>query len=442
MTQTASPATARTAQLSLGLPTDDLMEQIVAPSNIKRAWQRVCSNRGAAGVDGITVEQFAASTRELWPTIRRQLLDGTYQPKPVRRKAIPKPDGSSRMLGIPTVLDRLIQQAVLQVLSPMFDPSFSESSFGYRPGRSAHGAVKQVERHIGRGHRIAVDMDLSKFFDRVQHDVLMTRVARRVRDRRVLGLIGRYLRADVMVDGILQPVEIGTPQGGPLSPLLANILLDDLDKELERRGLCFARYADDFVILVRSEAAGWRVKASVTRWLWRWLKLEVNETKSKVAAVTKCTFLGFTFAHGTIRLPATVLARFKARVVELTGRSSGISWERRLRELNAYLRGWMNYFGLCATKRLWSPLDEWIRRRLRMCLWKQWRHVRTRIRNLLALGTPRAAALQTGTSRKGYWRLSKTLATHAGLTNEWFDQQGLIRLRYVWGDLAPLRRTA
>jgi RNA-directed DNA polymerase len=234
-----------------------------------------------------------------------------------------------------------------------------------------------------------VDLDLTKFFDRVQHDVLMARVSRKVKDKRVLALIGRYLRAGVMVEGVLQPVEMGTPQGGPASPLLANILLDDLDKELERRGLRFARYADDVTILVRSIAAGHRVKVSVTRWLRRHIRLEVNETKSKVAPIGHCTFLGFAFKGSDIRLPPKVLERFRQRVRYLTGRSRGISWERRLQELNAYLRGWVNYFGLCDTKRLWTPLDEWLRRRLRMCLWKQWRHVRTRVRNLLA---PRCAA--------------------------------------------------
>jgi RNA-directed DNA polymerase len=349
MTQAASTASARFEQLSLGLPTDATMEQVVSASNIKRAWQRVRANRGAAGVDGVTVHDFADKTRELWPAIRRQLLDGSYEPQPVRRKAIPKPDGSQRMLGIPTVLDRLIQQAVLQVLTPLFDPGFSESSFGYRPRRSAHGAVKQVRRWVKEGHRVAVDLDLTKFFDRVQHDVLMARVSRKVKDRRVLALIGRYLRAGAMVEGVLQPVQMGTPQGGPLSPLLANILLDDLDKELERRGLRFARYADDIVILVRSLTAGRRVKDSVTRWLQRHLRLEVNETKSKVAPINQCLFLGFAFKGSKIRLPSKVLERFRQRVRHLTGRSRGVSWERRLSELNGSGVPWMSgYDGVCA----------------------------------------------------------------------------------------------
>lgn len=442
MNQSASGASARPQQLSLGLPQQHLMEEILATANVKRAWQRVKANRGAPGVDGVTIAAFPDAFRARWPSIKSSLLGGTYAPQPVRRHVIPKPGGGERLLGIPTVLDRVIQQAVLQVLTPMFDPGFSESSYGFRPGRSAHGAVKQVRLHIKSGAKVVVDMDLEKFFDRVQHDVLMARVARKVCDRRVLNLIGRFLRAGVMVEGTHQAVTEGTPQGGPLSPLLANILLDDLDKELERRGHRFVRYADDFLIFVRTTTAGHRVKSSVTRWLHGVLRLSVNESKSQVAPIHRCTYLGFAFMGTKVRLPPKVITAFKQRVRWLTGRSRGISWERRLQELNAYLRGWINYYGVCTTKRLWSPLDEWIRRRLRMCLWKQWRLPRTKIRNLLSLGTPLSHAVTTGSSRKGYWRLSKTLATHTGMTNPWFDAQGLIRLRYRWGELAPLRRTA
>jgi RNA-directed DNA polymerase len=346
------------------------------------------------------------------------------------------------MLGIPTVLDRVVQQAVLQILTPIFDPDFSESSFGFRPNRSAHGALKQVKRFVQQGYRIAVDMDLSKFFDRVQHDVLMARVARKVHDRRVLRLIGRWLRAGVMVDGMIQATEEGTPQGGPLSPLLANILLDDFDKMLEQRGLRFARYADDFIILVRSARAGRRVKASVTAWLTRRLRLVVNEEKSQVAPVHKCGFLGFTFAGSRLRLANKTLKRFKARVRELTGRNRGISMKRRLQELNAYLRGWIGYFALADTKGIFSDLDGWIRRRVRMCYWKQWRRPRTRVRKLLALGAPKDHAVATGMTRRGPWRIAKTLATHCGMSKEWLKAQGLVFLRYVWSELAPLRRTA
>jgi RNA-directed DNA polymerase len=438
-----SPLAAPVEPPALRMSHDDLMEQIVDAANMERAWKQVKANRGAAGIDGITVAQFPDFVRPRWKAVCQSLLDGTYRPQPVRRKVIPKPDGSGeRMLGIPTVLDRVIQQAVLQVLTPIFDPDFSASSFGFRPRRSAHGALKQVKRYVQAGYRMAVDMDLSKFFDRVQHDVLMARVARKIRDRRVLRLIGRFLRAGVMADGLVQTTEEGTPQGGPLSPLLANILLDDFDKELERRGLRFARYADDFIILVRSRRAGEDVKASVTRWLIRRLKLVVNEQKSQVAPVHQCRFLGFTFAGNRLRLTEKTLKRFKQRIRELTGRSRGVSMERRLQELNAYLRGWIHYFGLADTKMIFSDLDHWIRRRLRMCYWKQWKRPRTRIRNLLALGTPRDHAVATGASRKGYWRLSKTLATHTGMDKKWFLRLGLVFVRYAWGKLAPLRRTA
>jgi RNA-directed DNA polymerase len=443
----SSPAgslgTASIEQPALSSLNDDLMEQVVDSANMERAWKQVRANRGAAGIDGITIAEFPDFIRPRWPQVRQALLEGTYRPQPVRRKAIPKPDGSGeRLLGIPTVLDRTIQQAVLQVLTPIFDPGFSESSFGFRPNRSAHGALKQVKRFVQQGYRIAVDMDLSKFFDRVQHDVLMARVARKVQDRRVLRLIGRCLRAGILADGMIQTTEEGTPQGGPLSPLLANVLLDDFDKMLERRGLRFARYADDFIILVRSQRAGQRVKASVTEWLTRRLRLVVNEEKSQVAPVHRCRFLGFTFAGSRLRLAEKTLKRFKVRVRELTRRNRGISMERRLAELNAYLRGWIAYFGLADTKGIFSELDGWIRRRLRACYWKQWRRARTRVRKLLALGVSRDHAVATGTSRKGPWRLAKTLATHCGMDKHSFLSQGLVFLRYKWSELAPLRRTA
>lgn len=436
-------------QPALEFPETDLMERIVAPANMDVAWKRVKSNRGAAGVDGMDLGAFPAWAKEHWPTIRTMLLKGTYTPSPVRRVAIPKPDGGERMLGIPTVLDRLIQQAVAQVLTPRFDPSFSESSFGFRPGRNAHQAIRHVQSAAKAGKTIAVDLDLEKFFDRVQHDVLMHRVARKVIDKRVLQLIGRWLRAGVMVGGLFERTEEGTPQGGPLSPLLANILLDDLDKELERRGLRFARYADDLMILCGSRAAADRVKTSITRYLEDVLRLRVNERKSQVANLSKCVFLGFTVEKAKrtrrgsrVRLPDKTLERFKRRVRELTSRSRGISWERRLEDLNRYLRGWINYFALTDAENRLTELDEWIRRRLRMCLWKQWKRPRARIRELLARGATRLQALTTGLSQKGYWRLAKSPVVHAALSNDWFMEQGLVRLRYVWSELSGLRRTA
>ena len=436
--------TAMSEQPALSLFPETMMEAVVHPANLQRAWNQVRANRGAPGPDGITLAAFPDWVRPRWPEIHRQLLAGTYYPAPVRRKTIDKSDGGQRQLGIPNVLDRLIQQAILQVLTPVFDPSFSASSHGFRPKRSAQGAAKQVQRTIRRGYRFVVDMDLSKFFDRVQHDVLMSRVARRVRDQQLLTLIGRYLRAGVMVEGVLQPSPEGTPQGGPLSPLLANVLLDDLDQELERRGLPFVRYADDFVIFTRSSRSAERVFAGVTRYLTKVLRLVVNLTKSRIVASDGVEFLGFVFRglRATINVTAKNVQRFKHRIRELTGRSRGISMDRRLAELRRYLQGWAGYFALAQQLKLFDNFDQWIRRRLRACFWKRWRHVRTRIRNLIALGVPRRPAIRHGKSRKGPWHMAKTIASGVGMTNKWLEQQGLVSLKSLWAQLAPLRRTA
>lgn len=401
-------------------------------ANMRRAWKRVKANKGAPGSDGMTLEDFPTFARSHWSAVRQDLLDGTYQPQPVRRVSIPKPNGGERWLGIPSVVDRVIQQAIGQVLTPIFDPGFSESSFGFRPGRSAHGAVRQVQRTIGEGYRFAVDLDLEKFFDRVNHDVLMARVARKVKDKCLLGLIGRYLRSGVLVGDLIQATELGTPQGGPLSPLLANILLDDLDKELERRGYRFARYADDLLILVKSPRAGERVKASVTRYLIRELKLAVNEQKSRVVKTNDCEFLGFTFRGTKLRWSDQAFVDFKHNVRKLTGRSWGVSMAYRLDRLARYVRGWMNYFGISDYYRPIPEIDSRIRRRIRMCYWKQWRWVRTKVRNLLALGTNKRQAILTALSSKSYWHLSKTLATQTGMTNDWLKSQGLIAVRALW----------
>lgn len=429
---------------ALSLFPETMMEAVVDPVNMERAWNQVRANRGAPGPDGITLTAFPEWLRPRWAECRQQLLDGTYQPAAVRRKTIDKPGGGQRELGIPNVLDRLIQQAIQQVLTPVFDPSFSASSHGFRPKRSAHGAAKQVQRTIRRGFRFVVDMDLSKFFDRVQHDVLMNRLARRVSDKRLLKLIGRYLRAGVMVEGILQPSPEGTPQGGPLSPLLANILLDDLDKELERRGLPFVRYADDFVIFTRSQRSAERVFAGVTRYLTKVLRLVVNLEKSRIVPSDGIEFLGFVFrgTRATINVAEKNVQRFKHRIRELTGRSRGISMDQRLAELRRYLQGWAGYFALAAQLKLFDQFDQWIRRRLRMCFWKRWRLVRTRIRNLLALGVPRRQAIRHGKSRKGPWHMAKTIASGVGMTNAWLQAQGLCSLKSLWAELAPLRRTA
>ncbi len=412
---------------------EDLMERVLDSENVRRAWKRVKANKGAPGVDGMGIEDFAEFARSSWPEIRQALCDGSYQPQPVRRVAIPKPHGGGeRLPGIPCVLDRVIQQAIAQVPGPVFDPGFSEASFGFRPGRCAHGALRQVQSYIGEGYRIAVDLDLAKFFDNVQHDVRMARVARKVRDKRLLALVGKYLRAGVLVGRSLQATELGTPQGGPLSPLLANILLDDLDKELERRGHRFVRYADDLLILVKSPGAGARVMASVTRFLTGKLKLGVNEHKSRVVKTDDCIFLGFTFRGKKLRWSDQAYEDFRHNLRKPTGRSRGVSVDYRFKKLARYVRGWMGYFGISDYYRPIPELDGWLRRRVRMCYWKQWRKVRTKVRNLLALGTGKRQAIPTALSSKSYWHLSRTLATRTGMTNDWLKSQGLISVRALW----------
>jgi len=413
-------------------PNDHLLERILSRENMLRAWKRVKANKGAPGVDGISISEFPGFIRDRWEDIRKSLLEGSYQPLQVLRVEIPKPDGGVRPLGIPTVLDRLIQQGISQVLVEIFDPTFSEFSYGFRPGRSAHDAVKKVRGYIREGYRIAVDMDLSKFFDSVNHDVLMNRVARRIRDKRVLRLIGKYLRAGVKVNGRLENTRKGVPQGGPLSPLLANIMLDDLDKELEKRGHRFARYADDFIILVKSQSAGERVMKSIRRFLEKKLKLKVNEKKSRVAPTDQCSFLGFIFRGAKIRWSDKAFKEFKRRVRRLTGRSWFVSMDYRMRKLSEYLRGWMNYFGISEYYRPIPIIDEWIRRRIRMCYWKQWRKTRTKVRELLKLGTYKREAILTALSRKGYWHLARTLATHSGMTIKWLKEQGLVSVKELW----------
>ncbi len=408
------------------------MARVFHRVNLWQAWKRVKANRGAPGIDGIRIEDWPAHAREHWAETRRQLEAGSYRPQPVRRVMIPKKSGGERPLGIPTVTDRVIQQAIAQVLTPIFDPGFSASSHGFRPGRSAHGALKQIQGHLKAGHRIAVDLDLAKFFDNVQHDILMARVARKVRDKRLLALIGRYLRAGVLEGEHLQASDIGTPQGGPLSPLLANILLDDLDRELESRGHRFVRYADDVMILVKSERAGNRVMASVSRYLTKKLKLKVNEQKSRVIPAVQTTYLGYTFRGTKLRWSEESFADFKHRVKELTGRSWGVSMEYRFKKLGQYLRGWMGYFGKSEYYRPIPEIDQWIRRRIRMCYWKQWRRPRTKIRHLLAMGVGKRQAIMTGISSKSYWHLSKTKATQMAMSNDWLKSQGLISVRDLW----------
>ena len=413
-------------------PEQHLLERILSRENMETAWKRVRANKGAPGVDGVTIEQFSDQTRPLWADIRASLATGSYQPKPVLRVEIPKPTGGTRPLGIPIVLDRLIQQSIAQILTPIFDPEFSPSSFGFRPCRSAHDAVRQLREYLRQGYRIAVDIDLSKFFDTVNHDLLMHCVGRRVRDKRVLSLIGKYLRAGVEVNGRLEKTRLGVPQGGPLSPLLANILLDHLDKELEKRGHKFVRYADDFVILVKSQRAGERVMESVRKYLTQKLKLTVNEDKSLVAHTDQIGFLGFVFKGTRILWSDKAYREFRRRVKKYTGRSWFVSMKYRLNKLAEYVRGWMGYFGISEAYHDIPEIDGWIRRRVRLCYWKQWRWCRTKIRELLKLGTERFTAIRAGLNRSGPWAMSRRLAAHTGMTNKCLKDQGLISVKEQW----------
>ncbi|MDE3076044.1 MAG: group II intron reverse transcriptase/maturase [Chloroflexota bacterium] len=413
------------------------MEQAVARENMWAALRRVEQNKGAPGVDGLHVEDLREHLKANWEATRAALLDGSYEPKPVRRVEIPKPGGGKRLLGIPTVVDRLIQQALLQVLTPLFDPGFSAHSYGFRPGRSAHDAVEAAREHIEAGYDWVVDLDLAQFFDRVQHDKLMARVARKVEDKRVLRLIRRYLQAGVMINGVCVATEEGTPQGGPLSPLLGNIMLDDLDRELTARGHRFCRYADDCNVYVRSRKAGERVMGSIRRFVQGRLGLQVNEQKSAVDRPWSLKFLGFSFYRNRgirIRLAPKTLERFKARVRGVTARSNGRGMEWRIRELDAYQRGWLGYFALAATPSVYRDLDGWVRRRLRACLWKQWKRVRTRQRELRALGLPEWQAQSWARTRKGYWRMACGPLNRA-LDTAYWRRQGLQSLTERYGAL-------
>ncbi|ABZ83631.1 reverse transcriptase (RNA-dependent DNA polymerase) [Heliomicrobium modesticaldum Ice1] len=411
--------------------TYDLMEKVVERGNMTEAYKRVMANKGAAGIDGMGLESLRPYLKEEWSRIKQELLEGTYRPQPVRRVEIPKPQGGTRKLGIPTVVDRLIQQALNQILMPIFDPDFSTNSYGFRPGKIAHQAVKKAKEYIADGYRWVVDMDLAQFFDRVNHDILMARVARKVKDKRILKLIREYLKAGVMLNGIRVKSEEGTPQGGPLSPLLANIILDDLDKALESRGHRFCRYADDCNVYVRSRRAGQRVMEGMAKFLEGRLKLQVNWEKSAVDRPWNRKFLGFSFTWhkaAKIRLAPQTVKRVKEKIRQFTGRSRSIAMEDRLDTLNQYLKGWMGYFRLIDTPSVLKELDEWLRRRLRMCLLKQWKRPKTRRRNLVALGIPEEWACNISGSRKGYWRLALTPQMNKALGLAYWREQGLVSL--------------
>jgi RNA-directed DNA polymerase len=411
--------------------TEQLMEEVCERENCKQALARVKANKGSAGVDGMTVQQLPAFLKQHWPVIREQVLGGTYKPQPVRRVEIPKPDGGVRKLGIPTVLDRFIQQAVMQVLQGRWDRTFSDHSYGFRPGRSAHQAVAQAQQYIAEGYRWCVDLDLEKFFDRVSHDKLIARIAERVSDRRMLKLIRAFLKAGVMEGGLVSPVDEGTPQGGPLSPLLSNIVLDEFDRELERRDLRFARYADDCNVYVRSRRAGERVMESLKRFITTKLKLKVNEQKSAVARPWERKFLGFSFTWNREpkrRIAPKAVLRFKEKVRELTRRTRGVSMERMAEELTCYLRGWIGYFGKCETPSVLEGLEEWTRRRLRSVIWKQWKRGSVRFAELRKRGVNHDLAARTAGSAHGPWRLADSPGLHFALPNAYFDSLGIPRL--------------
>ena len=411
--------------------TSRLMEKVVERSNLKRALERVEGNKGASGVDNMRVEELCPYLKEHWDDIKQELLEGTYKPAPVRRVEIPKQDGGVRLLGIPTVLDRFIQQAIQQVLTPIFEPKFSDNSYGFRPGKSARQAVRKAQHYIRLGKKIVVDIDLEKFFDKVNHDIMISKLTKVIGDKRVIRIIRRYLQAGVMLNGCCVATEEGTPQGGPISPLLANIMLNDLDQELTKRGHSFVRYADDCNIYVSSKRAGQRVYDSISKFINTKLKLKVNEGKSAVDYPVRRKFLGFSFTSCykvKLRIAYKTKTRFKEKIRKLTSRSWSMSIEERLKKLNEYIIGWSGYFGIAETTSIFQELDEWIRRRLRMCMIKQWKLCKTKLRNLVSLGIEAKWAGNIAFSRKRYWRLANTPQINKALGLKYWREKGLVSL--------------
>ncbi|WP_017381476.1 group II intron reverse transcriptase/maturase [Paenisporosarcina sp. TG-14] len=405
-----------------------LMEQILSRGNLLSALKRVERNKGSHGVDEMSVQNLRKHILKHWESMKVELLEGSYEPQPVRRVEIPKPDGGVRLLGIPTVIDRFIQQAIAQILTSLYDPTFSDHSYGFRPNRSAHDAVKKTKGYMGEGNRWVVDIDLEKFFDQVNHDRLMGTLAKRIEDKRLLKLIRKYLKSGIMINGVVTTSEEGTPQGGPLSPLLSNIVLDELDKDLEKRGHKFVRYADDCNIYVKTKKAGNRVMVSVTSLIEGKLKLKVNLNKSAVDRPWKRKFLGFSFTNGKepkVRIAKESVKRMKNKIREITSRKKPYPMRYRIKKLNQYLMGWCGYFALADTPSIFRKFDSWIRRRLRMCMWKNWKNPRTKVRKLIGLGTPQGKAYEWGNSRKSYWRISKSPILHITLGNSYWSFQGL-----------------
>lgn len=416
--------------------TSMLLEEVLERNNMLLALKRVISNKGSHGVDGMKIDELREHIKKHWDTIKAKILESKYNPSPVRRVEIPKVDGGVRLLGIPTVQDRLIQQAIAQVLSRIYEPLFSNNSFGFRPRRGAKDAVTKSKQYINEGNRWVIDMDLEKFFDKVNHDILMGKLEKKIKDKRLLSLIRKYLKSGILINGVSVTSAEGTPQGGPLSPLLANIMLDELDKELEKRGHKFCRYADDNNVYVKSKRAGIRVMESMIKLIKNKLKLKVNKDKSAVDFVSKRKFLGFSFyfAKGgaEIRIHEKSIKRFKDKIKFYTNRNIGISMESRLKKLNQIMMGWINYYGIANAVAKLKELDKWIRRRLRACIWKQWKKISTRHRNLVKLGINKYKAWEYANTRKGYWRISKSPILSKSLNNKYLESLGFVSLTQTY----------
>lgn len=412
--------------------TNGLFERIIDRNNLNQAFKKVRANKGSHGVDGMKVDELLQYLKENGASLRQSLLEGSYKPNPVRRVEIPKPDGKKRPLGIPTTVDRVIQQAIAQVLNPIFEEKFSDNSYGFRPNRSAHQAIRKCKEYMDKGYRWAVDIDLEKYFDTVNHDKLIGLVYKEVKDVRVIALIRKYLQAGVMERGIFNTSQKGVPQGGNLSPLLSNVMLNELDKELEKRGLHFCRYADDCNIYLKSKKSAYRVMASITKFIEEDLKLKVNKDKSKVDRPWKLKYLGFTFypkkGEMGIKVHQNSVKKLKSKLKEITGRSNAMSMELRAVKLRQVIVGWVNYFKLADMKSMLKTLDEWLRRRIRLCYWKQWKRIKTKHDNLKRLGINEYKAWEYANTRKGYWRISHSPVLTRSLTNKYLREKGFITL--------------